>query len=277
MPRSYHKELVPLMSKKEEFPALGYQLRADLDLQDLIDLRKANIKTILPGIETFSTNLLKLMHKGITGRQSLLFLRNAVSVGIYTKWLLLWGFPGDKVSDYEDVLRILPLIRHLQPPTRFEPMTLMRFSPYLARQQEYNMTNVRPWSVFTMIYPEWANIEKLATYYIAVYPCESYENPELIREIANEVVCWKKAWKNSKLVMGHVMGTYVIYDTRDIHQKGKTHVLEYQQAKEIMTSHVYTESESQKWAVEHKLGVILDSWYVPLVTAKPELLLHFEE
>jgi hypothetical protein len=44
-----------------------------------------------------------------------------------------------------------------------------------------------------------------------------------------------------------------------------------------MTSSLYLESEAHQWAVAQKLGVILDNWYVPLVTASPQLLLEFEE
>ena len=62
----------------------------------------------------------------------------------------------------------------------------------------------------------------------------------------------------------------------DIHPKAKTHFLDYQQAKETMAYCEYQGGETQKWAVKQKLGVVLDAWYVPLVTASPELLLEFE-
>lgn len=277
IPNSYHKELLPVVSNKEEFPSLAYQLRAIFDLKGLVKLKNAKIEVILPGLETFSTNLLRLMNKGITGRQSLLFLRNAVSVGIYSDWFLLWGFPGDKISDYEEVLCILPLIRHLQPPRKFYPMILMRFSPYLNDHQRYKIKNIRPWEAFNMIYPGWADIGKLAAYFIGEFPCEANENPKIIREIARELAVWEKTWRSTKLLMKHLMDTYVIYDNRDIHKNARTHVLDYQQAKEIMTSCVYQDSKNLKLAVEEKLGVVIDSWYVPLVTASPELLLKFEE
>ncbi len=147
----------------------------------------------------------------------------------------------------------------------------MRFSRYLKNY------SLRPWEVFNMIYPDWADKEKLAIYYTGEYPCESYENPGIIRELANETRLWKNTWKNSTLVMKFFMGAYAIYDNRDINEKKKTHVLNYQQAKEIMTSSVYKESEYLNWAVAEKLGVVVDSWYVPLVTAPPEILSAFEE
>jgi ribosomal peptide maturation radical SAM protein 1 len=281
MPQSYHGELLPVLSRKSEksekkgFPSLGYQMRASLDLEDLVNLKKAKVNAILPGIETFSTPLLKLMNKGITAMQNLLLLRNAVSVGIYVDWYLLWGFPGDRLSDYEEVLRILPLIRHLQPPRKLAHMVLMRYSPYLDQRQKYKITNVRPWPVFDNVYPGWAGLEKLAVYYTGDYPCESHDNPEIIQEIDNQVVIWKKTWKQATLSMGHFMDAFAIHDGRDIHEKAKTHVLDYQQAKEIMNCRIYDGSENLRWAVAEKLGVVVDSWYVPLVAASSELLLEF--
>jgi hypothetical protein len=73
------------------------------------------------------------------------------------------------------------------------------------------------------------------------------------------------------------MDAFAIYDNRDIHEKAKTHILDYHQATEIMTSCIYNGSENLKWAAAEKLGVVSDSWYVPLVTASPGLLLEFEK
>jgi len=277
MPSSYQEKLLPLISEKEECPSLAYLLKANLDLKDLVNLKKAKINCLLPGIESLSTNLLKLMNKGIRLKENLLLLRNALSLGIYCYWTMLWGFPHDEISDYEEILRILPLIRHLQPPAEFLPVLIMRFSPYFNDRQYYRIDKIQPWRVFSMIYPDWADIEKLALYYAGEFPSGSYDNPKIIREIANEVSSWRNKWRDSRLFMNYFLDTYVIYDNRDLHKKEKSHVLNYPQAKELMTCSLYRESEIQKWAVEEKLGVVVDSHYVPLVTSSLGLLLEFEE
>jgi ribosomal peptide maturation radical SAM protein 1 len=272
MPPSYHRELLPLLNKKKGFPSIGYQMRVTLDFHELVCLKEAGIDFLLPGIETFSTPLLKLMNKGITARQSLLFLRHVACAGIYAYWYLLWGFPGDRVSDYEEVLRILPLIGHLQPPRRFEPMVLMRFSPYLNHRQRHGITNVQPWAVLDEIYPDWAHREKLAVYYSGEFPSAAYQNQGIIREIAHQVEAWKKNWKKTALNMGRFMGAFAIYDNRDFQSKARIQILDRQQAGEVMNCCVYNESESLKWAVAEKWGIVVDSWYVPLVTGSPGIL-----
>ncbi len=69
---------------------------------------------------------------------------------------------------------------------------------------------------------------------------------------------------------------YAIRDGRNICEKVKSHALKYTGAREVMRYGPYKDSKYQKWAVEKKLGVIIDSYYVPLVTASPELLMQFE-
>jgi ribosomal peptide maturation radical SAM protein 1 len=276
MPLAYHEELVPVLRQEEGIPSLGYSLRTHLDFQDMLNLKEANVDAVLPGIESFSTNLLKLMGKGVSARQTIAFLRNANSVGIYCDWLMLWGFPGDRISDYMEVLPFLPLLRHLQPPRAFQPMVFTRFSPYLDSLQEHRIQNLRAWNVFTMLYPAGTMIDELATCYIGEFPCESYENPDIIRKMADEIDVWKKLWRKSNLVMKNVMGDYFIIDNRGLFPKEKTHLLKRREASAVMTSQVYDYSETLNWAVTEKLGVVVDSWYVPLVTAPPEVLLEFE-
>lgn len=276
LPLIYHEELASVFHPKEEFPAIACSSRTDLDLRGMLNLKGSKIVAVVPGIESFSTNLLKLMGKGVAAKQNIMFLRNAKSVGIYCDWFMLWGFPGDKITDYVEVLRVLLLLRHLQPPRELLPMFLMRFSPYFDHRLTHRIQKFRPWNVFSMIYPDGAAIDEFANYYIAEFPCESYENPEIIKEIADTIDLWKKNWRKTNLVMKNIMGGYSIYDNRGLFSKKKNHLLNDREAREIMTSREYEKSEVLDWAVTEKLGVVVDSWYVPLVTATPDILLEFE-
>ncbi|MCP4130532.1 MAG: RiPP maturation radical SAM protein 1 [bacterium] len=277
MPNSYFKNLLPSISEKKDFPLLWYETKSNLKLNDLIALRKARITSVLIGMESLSTGLLTIMNKRIKARHNILLLRNAHSVGINIQWYMLWGFPGDRAVYYEELLDLLPLMRHLQPPGEFIHILLERFSSYFENPGHHQILDLQPGDVYHTIYPPWANIDKLAYFFTGTYPCEGHENLELIREIEDEVDRWKSSWENCTLAMKSIMGTYVILDNRDIHEKSKKHIIEFDRAKEIMTAGVYKESENLKWAVAEKLGVVLDSWYIPLVTASPELLLLFEE
>jgi ribosomal peptide maturation radical SAM protein 1 len=277
MPFSYYKELLPRLAEKKAYPPIYlYYMKANLKLADLINLKKARVAKIVPGIETLSTGMLKLLNKGVTAGENLRLLRNARSVGINLLWFMLWGVPGDKAEYYEEILAILPLIRHLQPPHKFFHVHLERFSAYCEKPGEYKIENLRPWEVYKMIYPEGADLNKLAFEYTGDYPCEAYEHPGLIREIAEQLAYWRKTWKSVNLVMLAVAGCYLVHDTRNPAEE-QNHSLDAARAREIMTYGIYNQSPGQKWALEQKLGVVVDSRYVPLVTAEPGLLTEFAE
>lgn len=275
LPSTYYRDLLPIFKPPEEF-SIRYELLANLKLKDLVHLKSSRVNRIQPGIEALSTNLLDLIHKGITAHQNILVMRNALSVGIFVYWYLLWGFPGDKAADYEETLRILPLLRHLQPPAFFSHIRLERFSMYVENPGKYRIDNLRPWAAYKMIYPEWADVDKLAYRFIGEYPSESHDRPDLMEEIAREVETWQRSWREANLTMTPSGDYYIILDSRKIGVKNSKHILEYPRANELMRYGPYQRSEHQDWALEQKLAVVVDDWYVPLVTASPELLLQFE-
>jgi ribosomal peptide maturation radical SAM protein 1 len=276
MPTSYQKELLPLLCEKEKTPAVTFEQRPDLSLHELMDLEKAGVNIIKPGIESFSTGLLKLMNKGVAAGQNILLLRNARSLGMLVSWNLLWGFPGDRAAYYRETLNILPLIRHLQPPLVFRHLSLDRFSRYFEQPGDFQIHALRPWAVYNMVYPDWADVEKLAYRFTGDYPSAAHHHPGLIREIARQVEYWDKTWKKTRLEMVPVAGSYIVRDTRGIEGNKESHILDASRAREIMTVGLYEESGNQRWAVEEKLAVVVDSRYVPLITASPRLLSKFE-
>lgn len=277
MSPSYQEELLPLLSGRESSLPITCEHRPDTDFHELINLKKAGIDVVKFGIETLSTGLLKLINKGTTASQNILLLRNAAVFGIYIDWNLLYGFPGDKVEYYEEILKLLPLLHHLCPPAVFRHISIDRFSPYYEKPDaSAPLNSLRPWKAYQTVYPERADIEKLAYRFIGDYAGAAYENSELIREIAEEVANWKASWRTAKLEMIPFAGAYIVYDSRDP-KKTENHMVDTAQAKEILTPAIYSESESQKWAVEEKLGVVLDSSYIPLITTASDLLLEFEE
>jgi len=277
IPESYIDDLLPLLSKKNGNTVFSCEHRTSLSLDELIRFKKAGFKIMQFGIEALSDGLLKLVKKGVSTRQNLLLLRNVKALGIFTNWNLLWGFPGDKIRFYEETLELLPLLHHLPPPVVFRHICLDRFSTYFENPEKHGISNLRPWAVYDMTYPDWADTKKLAYRFIGEYPCEAHDNPEIIAEIHRELENWRKSFKKSNLVIMPFADYFTIIDTRDIAGKNKTHILEASQAGEIMTCKKYEETEYQKWAVDCKLGAVVNSWYVPLITASPDLLMEFEK
>ncbi|MCP4146241.1 MAG: RiPP maturation radical SAM protein 1 [bacterium] len=276
MPAAYHKDLIPSLKQKNNPPIIWMQ-KANQNPGQLMDLKAANIDVIMVGIEALSPGLLKHINKGETAEKNIRLLRYATSIGISIYWLLLWDFPGDKAEYYGETLALLPLLRHLQPPNGLGRHQLQRYSYYCENPEENEIRNMRPWEVYKMIYPHWAEIDKSAYCFTADYPGESQKNPALIKKLADECRRWQMEWKQAALVLVPDRENYIVYDKRDIREKGKEYRLNKQEAGEMMKTGDYNGTETMTWALEKKLAVKVESRYIPLVTATPELLSEFEE
>lgn len=276
MSSNFPDKLLEHNPNTDNYPILGMQLKVGRTIEEVAKLHQINAKYILPGVEAFSTSLLKKMKKGTTGRQNIYFIRNAYCFGISTQYYLLWGFPDDTAKEYTSLLEMIPYLKHLQPPQLFDGAQISRDAPYFTHPDEYNIKQLSYWKVYDMIFPENANIQQVANYFVGEYESYSYENIHLMEAIQKEVSDWKKNWASTKLNMMFFMGRYMIYDSRKVVQsEAINHVISEGDAKEVMTYQRHQTGQSQvlDWAIEQKLGLLIDGWYIPLITATPELLL----
>ncbi|GAA1934554.1 RiPP maturation radical SAM C-methyltransferase [Kitasatospora viridis] len=114
---------------------LHFEIKANLRREQFQLLGDAGAVQVQPGIESLSSRVLKIMDKGVTGCQNVRALRDAQSAGVSVTWNYLYGFPGERPADYESVLRQLPALHHLDPPTGAGRIVIERFSPYFSRPE----------------------------------------------------------------------------------------------------------------------------------------------
>jgi ribosomal peptide maturation radical SAM protein 1 len=151
LPKSYLTEVLPFLDTPDTME-LFYEVKADLTEENFQVLEKARVLSIQPGIEALNTSTLKLMRKGTSAFQNLLFLTNALRYNIRPGWNLLIGFPGEEIEVYEKYVADLPLLTHLPPPDGVFPVRFDRFSPYFVDAAEYGL-ELRPLDWYALTYP----------------------------------------------------------------------------------------------------------------------------
>ena len=280
MPYAYFRTLLPRLAGERLGATIFYEQKANLSLPHILALKRAGITSIQAGIESLSSRLLTLMKKGVQARQNLMLLRFARAAGVRLYWNLLWGFPADDVKAYEETLGILPLLHHLQPPHGFVHLSVDRFSPYYSQPTEFGVRTIKPLAGYYDFLPKGVDVEGIAYHFTAEYPCGSHDNIEVIYRLEQEVTRWQAAWRKKDgapaqdLRLSRKRGLYVLVDTRDLwRSKRKAYSLDEQEASTLMTAGPYSGSCLEAWAVQEKLAVIADGWFVPLVVAEPEILL----
>lgn len=173
-----------------------YEVKANLTRESIEKLARGGVRHLQPGIESMSTDVLKLMRKGCTMLQNVLCLKWCHHYGIHVSWNLLVGFPGETEANYIDQLRILKAISHLEPPASCNRIWLERFSPYYTRGDELGVRNRRPSRSYSFVYPEHVDLTRLAYFF-------DYEMagtvPASVHSSTQEWVArWNEIWKSER-------------------------------------------------------------------------------
>jgi magnesium-protoporphyrin IX monomethyl ester (oxidative) cyclase len=288
MPPRYFDTLVPRLSQELPSVRVIYETRPGLTLDQVIALKKTctGLKT---GIETLSASMLGRMNKPATIRENIDLMRYSRSVGINLVWALLVGLPGDRAEEYEDMLRLLPLFRHLQPPTAFFPLILWRDSRYQRTPGAFGITGLRPAEVFGDILPANAHLEKIAYYFSGDYPSQLRENPSLLDALWTEYRAWRKAWALYNImpmelalprlhISRESADHYILEDTRELPGLPQKRKLNREQAAFLLASRPLDQlpGADVKQAETDGLGIISTPWFIPLAAADPSLLREFE-
>jgi ribosomal peptide maturation radical SAM protein 1 len=280
LPNQYLRSLVPRIARSGMSLTIASCIKANLSLHDVLALKEAGF-SLLVGIESLSTDLLSLMHKGLLARQNVALLRYGGASGVHLQWYLMWGFPGDTLEMYAQMLSLLPLLRHLQPPAKMTHLFISRFSSYFENPEAYGIRDLKPLPCYVAAFPSNANLYRIAASFAARYESGAHQNLQVIAEIAQEVTSWQQSWQRGRRPpLLHVMDLadqYVLMDTRALPDTRTSQVLTPAQAAAALVAQPYEETEEIVWALENKVGVQLDRWYVPLATARPKVLQAFEE
>jgi hypothetical protein len=221
------------------------------------------------------------MKKGVLARQNIALLRYARSLGVATNWNLLVDFPGDEHEDYEQTLELIPLLRHLHPPSGISPIVIDRFSPYFDAPEHYGISNCRPVDGYALAFPECAPLEQLAYHFAGDFRSACRESPGLLYRVKCEVEAWKAAWTDPQTTPPQLEITslgsdiYLLLDTRGL-PRPEIRLLRKEEARVALMGCSLDEPVLSQWAAEECLAVQLDGWSVPLATSDYETLREFE-
>ncbi|WDZ83215.1 RiPP maturation radical SAM C-methyltransferase [Micromonospora cathayae] len=122
--------VLPRIAERDWDLRVHYEVKSNLKPPEIAAFRAARVSHVQPGIESLVSPVLKIMDKGVAGARNVRTLRDCESAGLTVTWNWLYGFPGERLDDYTPVLRQVPALVHLQPPSGTARILLERFSPY---------------------------------------------------------------------------------------------------------------------------------------------------
>lgn len=280
MPLPYFNTLLPELAKWDDVPGLFYEVKANLKYEQLELMGRAGLIQIQPGIESLSSNVLKLMRKGLSGMQNLTLLRDSTSLGLHVLWNILYGFPGEEVGDYDTLPRLFKQIEHFRPPGYCVPIVVDRFSPHHNDPEGYGIGSYEPYPGFVALFPPGSPVMDLGYHFIAKHKTAFMADEEVHAAVHEAYEEWKNAWEArpprlTTLPMG-AMGM-VVADTRSIAKAKMTPLsperdaaLTYFEKARRRDRLEPDMTEHLPWLLERDFVVEHEGHYISVVTRPPE-------
>lgn len=221
LPENYLDTLIPKLKSDPPRPGMKifYEVKSNMAREQIRAMSDAGMVYIQPGIESLSTHLLKLMHKGVSAIQNLYFLKCCREFGIFAFWNNLLRIPGERPQDYAKMASMIPSIYHLNPPYGgCIKIECQRFSPYFLGQAK-GIKSLRPSPWYEAVFPpDLIDLERVAYFFDAVW--EETLDDGAYREVMTATRIWLASWMKRpqlpKLIMHRREdGSLAVEDTRD--------------------------------------------------------------
>ncbi len=211
----YFKTFIPDLASRKLNLHLFYEVKSNLRKDQVRMLRDAGIRTIQPGIESFSTPILKLMKKGCTALQNIQLLKWCKEYGVRVSWNILWGFAAEPPEEYTRMAAMVPNLVHLNAPQVAATLRLDRFSPHFDRAAEFGFRDVTPYPAYFRVY----RLDPAAVANLAYFFTFTYEGDQDVafytRPLLKAVEQWGNEHANSDLFLVDLGTALLICDLRD--------------------------------------------------------------
>ncbi|MBS1790125.1 MAG: RiPP maturation radical SAM C-methyltransferase [Acidobacteria bacterium] len=210
----YLKNFIPMLADSNPGVEVFFEIKSNLRKEQLVLLRAAGVTRVQPGIESLSDQVLRLMDKGVRALQNIQLLKWCKELGISPQWNLIWGFPGEKPEEYEQMAKWIPLLVHLPPPVSSAHIRIDRFSPNFDRATQLGFKNLAPYPSYGYVYrfPEQV-VANLACFFTAelVEPRDAWQ---YVEPVVTEVRQWQERHPDSTLFFVEKGERLLIWDSR---------------------------------------------------------------
>ena len=173
---------------------LFYEVRPALAKRQVRAMREAGVVDVQPGIESFSTPLLRLMGKHGSAIRNVQFLRWCREAGIRSAYNLLTGIPGERAEWYGDMAGLVPRLAHLDPPlTVPSPIEMHRFAPLHERREQLGVQAYDVRADYRAAYPAGVIDGRRAAYFFDHVAAATVPEADELRRLRAVVAPWIEA------------------------------------------------------------------------------------
>lgn len=140
LPDQYFKTLLPELVKRGRPYNIIAECKANQNGERVALLATAGFDEVQPGIESFSSDVLSKMNKGVTSVQNVHTLLLGKRYGVTIRYNLLYGLPNDDPVEIAAMLRALPLFFHLDTPSTRLQIQITRYAPLQVDPERFGIS-----------------------------------------------------------------------------------------------------------------------------------------
>jgi ribosomal peptide maturation radical SAM protein 1 len=193
MAPEYAERLFGRLSAANSDFQLHYEIRPNFSRTQLGRMRRGGLYSVQPGVESFSTHILKIMRKLSTGMRNVELIKWCTYYRINNLYNILVQFPGETLEDYRLQSEIVPKLHHFQPPYAIVKARADRGSPMYSDPKAQCIVKMTPSRCYDYIFPEGEfDLDRVSYYFdhemTDVVPDHEY-NDLFVR-----VAVWQDRW-----------------------------------------------------------------------------------
>jgi len=153
MAPEYTEKLFSRLRAANSDISMHYEIRPNFTRTQLARMRRGGLHSVLPGVESFSTNILKSMRKHTTGMRNIELVKWCTHYRINVTYNILCRFPGETEEDYRTQCEVMAKIPHLQPPYAAVMARADRGSPMFTDPASQSISKLVPFKCYQYIFP----------------------------------------------------------------------------------------------------------------------------
>ncbi|HST78205.1 MAG TPA: RiPP maturation radical SAM C-methyltransferase [Verrucomicrobiae bacterium] len=195
MAPEYVEKLFGRLAAANSDLCIHYEIRPNFSRSQLGRLRRSGLFSVQPGIESLSTNILKIMRKHSTGMRNVELIKWCTYYGINALYNILCRFPGETEEDYRVQGEIASKITHLQPPYAIVKARADRGSPMYTEPATQSISGLVPARCYQYIFPETFDLRRISYYFD--HKMANTVDDDIYEELFGRVGAWQAGWNSA--------------------------------------------------------------------------------
>ncbi|HJT52686.1 MAG TPA: RiPP maturation radical SAM C-methyltransferase [Candidatus Angelobacter sp.] len=195
MAPEYVEKLFGRLAAANSDLCIHYEIRPNFSRSQLGRLRRSGMFSVQPGIESLSTNILKIMRKHSTGMRNVELIKWCTYYGINALYNILCRFPGETEEDYRLQCEIASKITHLQPPYAIVKARADRGSPMYTEPETQSISGLVPARCYQYIFPKSFDLRRISYYFD--HQMANTVDDNVYEELFGRVGAWQEGWNSA--------------------------------------------------------------------------------